>query len=161
MVNSYFKRKEVINYDEKMESGCDSWSGVTILFIVWAALPWVEYSNAYDKGMKYAKEGVRLAGHASYEIPFNCEEAERLSLYASENFSLAHSKFEEAAEVAKNNPIRVHLVGYIHRFLKDERARAGTEAEEMADRSLNCSELGLVMHDKIKYIKEGKYTKEE
>jgi hypothetical protein len=135
---------------------------VTISLIVfWSALPWIEYSKAYDKGMEYAKEGVRLAGHASYEIPFNCEEAERLSLYASENFSLAHSKFEEAAEIAKNNPIRVHLVEYIHRFLKDERARAGTEAEEMADRSLNCSELALVMHDKIKYTKEGKYTKEE
>jgi hypothetical protein len=133
---------------------------IIVSLIIWTVLPWMEYSTAYDSGMEYAKEGVHLTGRASYEISLNCEEAERLSLYASENFSLAHSKFEEAAEIARNNP-QVHLVEYIHHFLKDEKARAGTEAEEMADRSLNCSELALVMHDKIKYIKEGKCTKEE
>jgi len=133
---------------------------ITVLLIVWTALPWVDYSTAYDSGMEYSNEGARLIGRVSYEFLYsNYDEAMRLSLYASENFSLAHSKFEEAAEIAKDSPFRVHLAEYIHNFLKDRRAR--TEAEERANRSLNSSELALAVYEKIGYIKEGKYTKEE
>jgi len=117
-------------------------------------------SATYDSGMEYSNEGARLIGRASYEFLYsNYDEAMRLSLYASENFSLAHSKFEEAAEIAKDSPFRVHLAEYIHNFLKDRRARA--EAEERANRSLNSSELALAVYEKIGYIKEGKYTKQE
>ncbi|MBE0517186.1 MAG: hypothetical protein IBX41_07365 [Methanophagales archaeon] len=133
---------------------------ILVSFIIWTALPWIEYSNAYDSGMEYADKGTNLIGRASYEyhFNFNSDEAARLSLYASENFSLARSKFEEAAEIAKNNPFRVHLVESIYnKFPMKERARA----EEMANRSLKCSELALAAHEELKYIKEGKYTSEE
>ncbi|MDI6811592.1 MAG: hypothetical protein QMD80_08025 [archaeon] len=55
----------------------------------------------------------------------------------------------------------MHLVEYTYSFLKDGRARAGAEAEERANRLLKCSELALAVHEKIRYIEEGNYTKEE
>lgn len=132
---------------------------IIVSFIIWTALPWIEYSIAYDSGMEYAGKGTSLIGHAIEELNSNNYDAAAWSsYYAYENFSLAHSKFEEAAEVAKNNHLRVHLVESIYQFPMNNE-RAGAEA--MAGRSLRCSEHALVIYDEIKYIKEGKYTREE
>jgi len=129
---------------------------IILSFIIWTALPWIEYSIAYDRGMEYADKGTSLIGHAREELNFNnYDEVASLSCCASRNFSLACSEFEEAAEIAKNNHLRVHLVESIYQFPMNERA------EGMAGCSLRCSEHALVICDEIKYIKEGKYTREE
>jgi len=131
---------------------------IIVSFIIWTALPWIEYSIVYDRGMEYADKGTSLIGHAIEELNFNnYDEVAWLSYCASRNFSLACSEFEEAAEIAKNNHLRVHLVESIYQFPINERAGA----EALAGRSLRCSEHALVICDKIKYIKEGKYTMEE
>ncbi len=128
---------------------------IIVLLIIWTALPWIEYSIAYDRGMEYADKGTSLIGHVLNVN--NYDEAARLSYCASRNFSLACSEFEEAAEIAKDNPVRVHFVESIYQLPMNERAGA----EEIANRSLRCSELALAICDEIKYLKEGKYTGEE
>jgi len=106
-------------------------------------------------GMEYADKGTSLIGHVLNVN--NYDEAARLSYCASRNFSLACSEFEEVAEIAKDNPVRVHFVESVYQLPMNERAGA----EGMAGSSLRCSEQALAISDEIKYVKEGKYTREE
>jgi hypothetical protein len=130
--------------------------GVSLLvfLIVWTTLPWVDYSIAYNKGMEYSNKGTNLIASLIQRDP-NDPEVMWLCYCAANNFSLASFEFERAAKRAKNNHFRVHLIESIYnKFPMKERARA----EEMAGRSLRCSELALAISDEIKYVKEGKYT---
>lgn len=131
---------------------------VMVSLSIWTVLPWIEYSYAYTYGIDYSNKGTSSIGQAREELNFNDYSKVMWSSYnAYSDFSLAHSTFERGAEIAKNNPFRVHFVESIYQFPMNERAGA----EEMANRSLRCSELALAICDEIKYLKEGKYTGEE